>query len=154
MSSRRSQRKATHTKSSSLERPNEHCSSDSSAAQSPAGSGRKHERRCSSSANRTVLRGASLLEGGLVVVVGPSNLLDECPIVGGVLEGLSKRGHEDVCSAFPENGGQCVGPVDEPVGGPKLHPLLIGTRDVYDVSQFRSHSRDSESLAQYTTNAR
>jgi hypothetical protein len=61
--------------------------------------------------------------------------LGECVVVSSVLEVLSKRGYEDVCSVFSENGGQCVGPVNESIGGAKLDAFLIGTHDVYVVSQ-------------------
>jgi hypothetical protein len=61
--------------------------------------------------------------------------LGECVVVSGVLEVLPKRGHEDVCSVFPEDYGQCVGSIDEPIRGPKLYALLISAHDVYIVSQ-------------------
>nr|ABQ75856.1 hypothetical protein [uncultured haloarchaeon] len=77
-----------------------------------------------------------LLEGDLIVVIGGGDLLSEGVVVSGVLEVLPKRGHEDICSVFPEDCSQCVGAVDEPIGGPKLHALLIGAHDVYIVSQF------------------
>ena len=76
-----------------------------------------------------------LLERDLVIVIGGGNLLGECVVVSDVLEVLPKRGHEDICSIFPEDCGQCVGPVDEPIGGPKLDALLIGAHDVYIVTQ-------------------
>ncbi|AAC82913.1 unknown (plasmid) [Halobacterium salinarum NRC-1] len=79
--------------------------------------------------------GFELLEADLVVIISGGDLLGECVVMSGVLEVLPKRGHEDICSVFPEDCGQCVGPIDEPIGGPKLHALLLGAHNVYNVSQ-------------------
>jgi hypothetical protein len=79
--------------------------------------------------------GGELVSRDLVVVVGGSDLLGESIVVGGVLEILTEGSEEDVSTVFAEDVGEGIGAVDEPGGGSELDAALVGTHDVYIVSQ-------------------
>jgi len=56
-----------------------------------------------------------LLVADFVVIEGSGDFLGDSIIMSGVLEVLTECSYEDVCSVFPEDCGECVGPVDEAV---------------------------------------
>lgn len=79
--------------------------------------------------------GVSHFDVGFVVVVSGGSFLGGCIIVRGVLGVLTKCGYEDVCSVLAEDCGECVDPVNQAVGGAKLHALFIRTHYVNIVNQ-------------------